>query len=644
MGNPTGETAEDTSQQGYKFLELVKLAKDKRQKKDPKYYKANALPIAFDTIEAKLRDLQYPTLTTLESDLKRLVFNNKSYYPKNSAMWLDAERVRKITSDFMHKNNPAYRDPRYVAFPTPLPNEENIDPDHAPDRAPDHAPSEATEKSPSASPSPMRKRMRTRSPSHQSSKEAEWEPDPGPVPEPTGAKAPDISPAMAAMVAAKPSLAGKTFQAAQETIISEMIDLHNDQDEHIALPFHNLPPRKLTDYYALIKKPVSLKGIQKRVSGVHGRHEKTGVTDFKTWGAFADEMSYIWRNAREYNEESSDIVALVGQLEDYFKGRLAHAKQVVPEPTPPTRHDNTGRPRLTIKMSTPKPPAEVPTQKLKIRLGPNSSQPSARESTSGGPSAGPSGVGRPARSSGSQGPQAPLTSTGDEMTGVRSTSVTGNTNGTRARSERASSYAAPPRGTTPATTGPAQAMMPPPSGTNLPHATHGPLVQQENVQPPATQGGPGQPSTVPSVEPDTVEDLPPARLVYVSISTPDGLPKPPVDHEFPIHYRIKVPLSHPHVVQMFYVPLSQMPVTILARIAPSNNGVQSHFSVRVNGQNLNPFEPVKEGPNNTVEAKYIASLSPGINVYKLTMAVIRPGMFDRAVHKMTFVVDVLPDF
>ncbi len=79
--------------------------------------------------------------------------------------------------------------------------------------------------------------------------------------------------------------------------------------------FHNLPSRKLTDYYALIKRPVSLKGIQKRVQGVHGRQEKTGISDFKTWDAFADEMSYIWRNAREYNEDGSEIVAFVGQLE-----------------------------------------------------------------------------------------------------------------------------------------------------------------------------------------------------------------------------------------------------------------------------------------------------------------------------------------
>ncbi len=178
--------------------------------------------------QGKLRRGEYPTLTTLESDLKRLVFNNKNYYPKNSPIWLDAERVRKITSDFMHKNNPAYQDPGYVAFPTPLPGETFHQ---------DRNPSETRDASPTASPSPKRKRMRTRSPLRQPSEEqeAEWEPepDPGPEqdPEPEPAKADSrvISPAMTALIDSKPSLAGKTFQEAQEIIVTEMIDLHDEE-------------------------------------------------------------------------------------------------------------------------------------------------------------------------------------------------------------------------------------------------------------------------------------------------------------------------------------------------------------------------------------------------------------------------------
>lgn len=34
---------------------------------------------------------------------------------------MDAERIRKMTSNYMVKANPAYKDPNYVAFATPLP-------------------------------------------------------------------------------------------------------------------------------------------------------------------------------------------------------------------------------------------------------------------------------------------------------------------------------------------------------------------------------------------------------------------------------------------------------------------------------------------------------------------------------------------
>lgn len=83
----------------------------------------------------------------------------------------------------------------------------------------------------------------------------------------------------------------------------------------IFTPFNNLPPRTLTDYYQIIRYPQSLKGIQKRVRGIHGRNPATGITDFQSWDAFEQEMRYIWRNAREYNEDGSEIFELAGELE-----------------------------------------------------------------------------------------------------------------------------------------------------------------------------------------------------------------------------------------------------------------------------------------------------------------------------------------
>jgi len=62
-------------------------------------------------------------LTYLESDVKRMVNNAKAYNNPKSDIYLDAERIRKMTSNYMVKHNPAYKDKNYAAFPTPLPAE-----------------------------------------------------------------------------------------------------------------------------------------------------------------------------------------------------------------------------------------------------------------------------------------------------------------------------------------------------------------------------------------------------------------------------------------------------------------------------------------------------------------------------------------
>lgn len=81
------------------------------------------------------------------------------------------------------------------------------------------------------------------------------------------------------------------------------------------MPFINLPSRDLRDYYKVIKHPVCLKGAQKAVRGIKGREKPTGTTFFKSWQAFEDEISHIWNNAREYNEDGSEISIMAGHLE-----------------------------------------------------------------------------------------------------------------------------------------------------------------------------------------------------------------------------------------------------------------------------------------------------------------------------------------
>lgn len=55
-----------------------------------------------------------------------MVANAKRYYEKTSDMHADAERMRKLVAGWMPKHNPAYQDPKYQPFPTPLPGEGKI--------------------------------------------------------------------------------------------------------------------------------------------------------------------------------------------------------------------------------------------------------------------------------------------------------------------------------------------------------------------------------------------------------------------------------------------------------------------------------------------------------------------------------------
>lgn len=76
-----------------------------------------------DTIEAKLRRNEFPTLTSLESYFKRMILNAKEFNEKGSVIYDDAERLRKALSNYMTKINPAYKTPGFVCHPTPLPGE-----------------------------------------------------------------------------------------------------------------------------------------------------------------------------------------------------------------------------------------------------------------------------------------------------------------------------------------------------------------------------------------------------------------------------------------------------------------------------------------------------------------------------------------
>jgi hypothetical protein len=75
-----------------------------------------------ETIEAKVKRNEYPTISAIESDLKRMVQNAKEFNDSKSVIYEDAERIRKLVFNFMKVNNPEYKEnPGYSATPTEIP-------------------------------------------------------------------------------------------------------------------------------------------------------------------------------------------------------------------------------------------------------------------------------------------------------------------------------------------------------------------------------------------------------------------------------------------------------------------------------------------------------------------------------------------
>ncbi|KKZ65328.1 hypothetical protein EMCG_08844 [[Emmonsia] crescens] len=341
----TDETPEKTTEAGLELLTQIKEATDKHgqlvateflhlpnRKENPQYYQSIRLPIALDTVENKLKKHQYPCLTPVESDLRRMVSNAKYYNDKGSMIFSNAERIRKLVANKMPEINPAYNDPNYAPFATPIPEDDEDGQEE------------------------------NRSP------EPEDEEDAGGEEENQFATQ---TPALDQVVESNDNenfnFEGESFESAQEKIIAGMIRLKDSDGEEVFFPFLSMPDRNLyKEYYEIIKHPVSLRAILKLVRGTDGRKNSTKTTPFKTWDAFEEEVSYIWRNAREFNEDGSEIVSLAGSLEEYFRRLLAEARKRVPEPPLATNGDST-TPRIKLRIGTTKTPEPV-SQKITLRL------------------------------------------------------------------------------------------------------------------------------------------------------------------------------------------------------------------------------------------------------------------------------------
>ncbi|OKL56705.1 hypothetical protein UA08_07846 [Talaromyces atroroseus] len=314
-------------------VEPIPLHGSKRRKVSKRhadYYKVIALPISLDAVVGKLNSHEYATLTELESDLKRLVSNAKKYNEKGSLLFADAERIRKIVTNTMPKINPAYNDPNYVPFPTPIP-----------DQVQTQAPSDedADGQDQNADAEIDAEDEKSVQPSDQALEKDEQE---------------------------ELNFEGNTIQLAQDKIISELIHLRDEQGREVGAPFLYKPDRNLyKEYYEIIQHPVSLRGILKQVRGIEGRKPHSRKTAFPNWRSFANEMDFVWGNAREFNEDDSEIVDLAKILEAQFKRRLAEAKSVVPDPV--QENVEEANPRIKLKLGSSKTP-EPASQRLMLRF------------------------------------------------------------------------------------------------------------------------------------------------------------------------------------------------------------------------------------------------------------------------------------
>ncbi|KLU88583.1 hypothetical protein MAPG_07569 [Magnaporthiopsis poae ATCC 64411] len=386
-----GESPESTTHYGQQFLFQIRRTSDKTgrlvatyfEKLLPRegnedYYAKTRMPLSLETIEQKLANKEFSSMSELESYFKRMVSNAKDFYDRGTQIYDDAERVRKALSNYMVKTNPAYKlNPSYSAVPVPIPdNYQHSDNLAAPAK---FTPRKASNPRPVEAP-----RQNDDTPADAQDEDEEGDDDGEGEDEGDESDDGDADGDSEAEVVAakrrgpgrppkKPDVEyegvpykGLTFQQAQEKIVEELLRKKEQEDDDFAHfePFLNLPPRQLRDYYQVIKEPICLKKLHKLVRGIHSRRDKGGKSDFKTWAAFEEKASLLWENAYYYNEDGSEIWQLAKELEDFFGEQLREAKAVVAEP-----------PAKSIKLKmTGKETPNLP-KKITIHVAPGNSNP-----------------------------------------------------------------------------------------------------------------------------------------------------------------------------------------------------------------------------------------------------------------------------
>lgn len=173
-------------------------------------------------------------MTPVESDLRRMVGNAKSFNQKSSEIFSDAEKIRKAIVAFMIKNNPAYKSKDYAPAPTPVPEgwQDHLEKQ---DDSPGPIPKDESDHE------VIPKQVSKESSSEDSNEPLEKPKPPAKATDPPSARASTSrratsTPGVQDVAGAGESFEGDTFQQAQEKIITEMINLKND--EYVVLRVH----------------------------------------------------------------------------------------------------------------------------------------------------------------------------------------------------------------------------------------------------------------------------------------------------------------------------------------------------------------------------------------------------------------------
>ena len=473
------------------------------RKGNENYYHQTKVPIAFDTVEHRLRNHEFTTLSELESYLKRMVQNCKDYYPRESTIHKDAERIRKLTTSWMNTHNPAYADrsANYAPYPTvitdelvashpppPYQNGNGVDAD-AEDV--DMEEGSGFDSRPSTTPHPETPGSTTRKerPSL-SAKAGDRHRRASSTPAPTTI-----------------TFNGLTFQQAQEKILAEMAEEKDDADDEIPKYdiFARLPDRKLfKDYYAVIPHPVSFATLKRGIKG-----GSSGNTKFTTWDEFDEEVSLIWKNARHYNEDGSFISELAGELEVFFNKRFRAAKKVVPEP----RHAQ--KPQIKLKLNAGPSYEQALTPRHTLRLN------VAKDTPADSPALTPVSTTTNNSDTVPQRRASTIARQPSLVAAPTPTSVSGNTDGDSSEAEEDTLIVAP-------VVKPEQKIYPalPPTTTvqQQPHATPAPLqITGNTMAPPAT--GMQQINTVNGMIPDG------APIPVQAPPTPKPVAAPPIEFD-----------------------------------------------------------------------------------------------------------------